>query len=689
MKAWGIVGTVLPAVALWTAGCSGQTRTTVVAAQPPGPVAVRPVQAGSPQPYGDQYSGQPPTYRGQGGSEGYTEPYNDQAYGEDYSEQQYSTENEAPVYVEPEEPAAEQDSRPQVNFDMFYSNLAPEGLWLQYGSYGWVWMPRDVPVGWRPYTQGRWVWTDDYGWMWVSSEPWGWATYHYGRWGFDPNLGWFWVPGAVWSPAWVTWRTGEDYIGWAPLPPQAVWYPDRGLVWAGGSPEHLSWRRWVFVPERHFVSRDLAHYAVIEPRNVNILQATRSLTDVVRAHNRIVNRGVDIKRLERVVQAPIPRVHVQHITDLQAARHEKLSGDTVRVYAPRIHRVSAHPAPPPAVIEQSRKEARDLEGRQAALQGQLDQRIKSERQAFDRQQQEERQQFKGNPQDLQRRLQAERQAFDRQQQTERQQVTHRVQVERQVAQGKTKVQPAAAPPAAAPAQPVQGEKHGVTPPQGQLREQARPQAPERRVEPRPAPPAAQPPERRVEPTPVQPAPPPSERRTEPAPAQPPHPAARPVEPGHAQPAPPPAGPQATPPAQPRPEPRPMERRPEAMPPPERPGHPGAEQAPAHPATPAPPVAEPRSTGRHPEASPAPKAQEQPTPPTHHAAPPPKPAERPEPPRPAPAAHEPARPAPPPSAAPPARAPEERAASPEARPAPSRPEPAGHEPPKDHQPPPGQ
>jgi len=52
-------------------------------------------------------------------------------------------------------------------------------------------------------------------------EPWGWATYHYGRWVNLDGTGWCWVPGYTWAPAWVSWRYGDGYCGWAPLPPDS------------------------------------------------------------------------------------------------------------------------------------------------------------------------------------------------------------------------------------------------------------------------------------------------------------------------------------------------------------------------------------------------------------------------------------------------------------------------------------
>jgi len=100
----------------------------------------------------------------------------------------------------------------------FEAPLAAHGAWVEVGSYGRCWRPAQVAVGWRPYCRGEWVWTDC-GWYWASDEPWGWACYHYGSWAYDTHQGWVWVPGVKWAPAWVSWRVGGGYIGWAPLCP--------------------------------------------------------------------------------------------------------------------------------------------------------------------------------------------------------------------------------------------------------------------------------------------------------------------------------------------------------------------------------------------------------------------------------------------------------------------------------------
>ena len=124
--------------------------------------------------------------------------------------------------------AALQQDR-HVSVETFHQSLASHGSWFTHKKYGEVWRPSGVSVHWRPYTEGRWVYSD-YGWTWDSDEDWGWATYHYGRWFFDENDGWCWIPGTDWGPAWVSWRFGDVWIGWAPLAPEIGW--DNGLAYS-------------------------------------------------------------------------------------------------------------------------------------------------------------------------------------------------------------------------------------------------------------------------------------------------------------------------------------------------------------------------------------------------------------------------------------------------------------------------
>ena len=127
----------------------------------------------------------------------------------------------------------------------FYEPLSPYGRWEVVGSYGRCWIPSGVGADWSPYSNGYWQSTDA-GWYWASDEPWGWATYHYGRWDSSPQYGWYWVPQTQWAPAWVSWREGGGYVGWAPLGPSgrgAVDVRRRGAAQGG----------YVFVEERRFL----------------------------------------------------------------------------------------------------------------------------------------------------------------------------------------------------------------------------------------------------------------------------------------------------------------------------------------------------------------------------------------------------------------------------------------------------
>ncbi len=136
----------------------------------------------------------------------------------------------------------------QASEDFIYA-LEPYGRWIRHARFGEVWVPADLPRGWRPYEYGHWVYTDEWGWFWVSDpeeEDWGWVTFHYGRWAHERRIGWFWVPGDEWAPAWVDWRYGDGTVGWAPLPPDpyiAVYEADP-LFWAFVAVRYLTQPRW-------------------------------------------------------------------------------------------------------------------------------------------------------------------------------------------------------------------------------------------------------------------------------------------------------------------------------------------------------------------------------------------------------------------------------------------------------------
>ena len=195
-------------------------------------------------------------------------------------------------YDDPGVPAGYYGNQGPVDQSVFYGELSPYGRWIQRGSYGWVWEPTQVAVGWRPYTQGHWVDTD-YGWTWVSSEPWGWATYHYGRWTLDSEYGWLWVPGSEWGPAWVSFQEGGGYVGWAPLPPAVGFRAGIGLQIGGLSlsardrPVRLLLRAGALVPGRPAGDRAAGPQRDVHPPDDGTSPTSRW------SNNRVVNRSVD------------------------------------------------------------------------------------------------------------------------------------------------------------------------------------------------------------------------------------------------------------------------------------------------------------------------------------------------------------------------------------------------------------
>ncbi|MCC8999517.1 MAG: hypothetical protein LM522_08470, partial [Candidatus Contendobacter sp.] len=237
----------------------------------------------------------------------------------------------------------------RVDFGFFYSELAPYGDWRRLEPYGWVWHP-DVAEDWRPYTSGYWVFTDDFGWTWISTEPWGSIPFHYGRWFYDEDYGgWGWVPGTEWGPAWVSWRSGGGFIGWAPLPPTAEFEPGVGF----SSPRQnfsTSWNSWCFVPTAQFLNPRLERVIVPPPRNVTLINNTVNVTHYVVNDERVINRSIDPDRFEeetrtRVVRYRSAEAERPVVGEKQVRERER----QVILFRPQIDRTAATPPLPPAV----------------------------------------------------------------------------------------------------------------------------------------------------------------------------------------------------------------------------------------------------------------------------------------------------------------------------------------------------
>lgn len=172
------------------------------------------------------------------------------------------------------------DENRDVSYQTFYDELSPHGRWIDYPGQGYVWVP-EVSEDFRPYsTNGHWVWSDNYEWMWVSDYDWGWAPFHYGRWDQDADYGWYWVPGYEWSPAWVAWRDGGDYYGWAPIRPGINISINFNI--GGYSPPNDF---WCFAPRRYITSPRIYDYCVDRRQNITIINYTTVIVNNYRYGN--------------------------------------------------------------------------------------------------------------------------------------------------------------------------------------------------------------------------------------------------------------------------------------------------------------------------------------------------------------------------------------------------------------------
>ena len=277
-----------------------------------------------------------------------------------------------------------------VSVDFFYDNLAG-GSWFELEGYGYCWQP-DIAVNdpsWRPYADGYWAYTD-VGWTWVSYEDFGWATYHYGRWARLADYGWVWVPGSdlEWGPAWVSWRTGGDYIGWAPLPPRGP-----GIIYEGGpigasvdvefdiGPEFYN-----FCDVRYIGEPVLRQRIVPVQQNITYINQTVNITNITVNNNVVYNHGPDINLVNQHSSRPIQRLRLerQENVDMTSAVKgggiTRVQGGALVVAAPmKISKPTRSVAPPHVKAKvESAKMDRGWKGVDPNEQAKIKQQIKTE-----------------------------------------------------------------------------------------------------------------------------------------------------------------------------------------------------------------------------------------------------------------------------------------------------------------------
>ncbi|PYJ88246.1 MAG: hypothetical protein DME70_04555 [Verrucomicrobia bacterium] len=236
------------------------------------------------------------------------------------------------------------EARVDVSIDFFYDNLGEGGNWIEAGDYGYCWQP-SVAVSnssWRPYSDGYWAYTDQ-GWTWISYEDFGWATYHYGRWIRLRGRGWVWVPGREWGPAWVSWRTGGDYVGWAPLPPRRAgeYWDEQPITARVDIDFDIGPAYYNFIDVRYIGEPVLRERIFAPEQNVTYITQTVNVTNITYNNSAVYNYGPDYNTLSRYSTRPIQRLSVQRdanvdpATAAQSKALMKVQGDKLVIAAPQ------------------------------------------------------------------------------------------------------------------------------------------------------------------------------------------------------------------------------------------------------------------------------------------------------------------------------------------------------------------
>jgi len=188
-----------------------------------------------------------------------------------------------------------------------YQDLDANGTWRVDATYGNVWFPSRVAVGWAPYREGHWAWVHPWGWTWIDDAPWGFAVSHYGRWA-NLHGNWGWVPGPVrtrayYAPALVVFIGGANFqlsistgnvgaVAWFPLGPREVFHP-------------------AYPVSRRYYEDINRSNTVISNTVINNTYNNINVTNVVYANQRVPGAVVAVPTAAFVQSQPVSRTVVQ------------------------------------------------------------------------------------------------------------------------------------------------------------------------------------------------------------------------------------------------------------------------------------------------------------------------------------------------------------------------------------------
>jgi probable HAF family extracellular repeat protein len=242
------------------------------------------------------------------------------------------------------------------SYDTFYTQLSSkDGEWRDAGSYGHVFQPKiaSTSADWRPYCDGHWINTDQ-GWYWESSESFAWATYHYGGWIRIDGVGWCWVPGRHWAPSWVSWRSGDDCIGWAPLPPEAVCVEGNVVEVTDicDASYGIGPVAYTFISYKDWPSLTYTGVRYSNDQIFEVIQNTTNVTQISAGPTGFHGKSLDPAFLEQKLGRPVPRIGlvVAPTSGPSVATQSALKGNTLHVTVPGLHLAPTATVRPPIKV---------------------------------------------------------------------------------------------------------------------------------------------------------------------------------------------------------------------------------------------------------------------------------------------------------------------------------------------------
>jgi hypothetical protein len=145
------------------------------------------------------------------------------------------------------------------------------------------------------------------------------------------------VPGNEWAPAWVSWRKSNDYVGWAPLPPEARFDQRTGIHNWSDNYYDIGPDQYCFVPTRELGAQRIESTIVPPERNMTIVNQTTNVTNITYNNTTVVNEGPNYEEMRAQSREPMQRFRLERNLSVDVnveAPRPLVQGQAVIVAAP-------------------------------------------------------------------------------------------------------------------------------------------------------------------------------------------------------------------------------------------------------------------------------------------------------------------------------------------------------------------